>query len=353
MFNGNSKFMALVKTAEKISRTKPSDGLIHVSDQEPGYARKKWGKGFVYIDEENVKVNDTLELERIKNIKIPPNWNNVWICKSPNGYLQATGIDSKNRKQYLYHPDWQVYQQETKFKKIKEFAEALPTIREVTDKHTRKKKWPKEKVMALIVQILDETYIRIGNKIYQEEHGTFGLTTFRRKHVNFGTDEIIFSYKAKGNKYRKVQLKNRIFNRLVRQCSELPGYEVFRYLDSSGKTVPVTSQDVNGYIESISGNNFTSKTFRIWGGTVLAIKKFPEAREKKKKNKRLKFRTTLIRLVAKELGNTVAICEEYYIHPKVLKKTTEENFDPGKVPIKNHLPGMDKEELIALSILNQ
>jgi len=336
---------------EKIIHKDSSMGLVHVSDKEPGYTRKKWGKGFIYFDEENYRVNDTRELERIKNIKIPPNWNDVWICKLPNGYLQATGIDSKSRKQYLYHPDWKVYQQDTKFKKIKEFAESLPVIRETTEKHVRKNKWPKEKVLALIVQILDETYIRIGNKIYQEEHGTFGLTTLRRKHVQFGTDEIIFSYKAKGNKYRKVQLKNKIFNRLVRQCSELPGYEVFRYLDASGKTIPVTSQDVNKYIESISGNNFTSKTFRIWGGTVLAIKKFHEAKEKKKKNHRLKFRTTLIRLVAKELGNTVAISEEYYIHPKILENVTNEDFDPDNVSIEHHLTGMDKEELIALSIL--
>ncbi|MBR9999593.1 MAG: DNA topoisomerase IB [Cyclobacteriaceae bacterium] len=330
---------------------KEAIGLIHVSHDDPGFTRQKCGRGFIYFDEKKRRITNPGIIERIKEIGIPPMWKNVWICKSPSGYLQATGIDVKNRKQYLYHEDWTAYQQNFKFQKMVKFANALPAIRETVKSHLRKKGWPKEKVLALIVGILNESYIRIGNRQYLELHGTHGLTTLRRKNLEMNSHGIIFKYKAKSNKYRRVKIRNRSFIRLIKECSELQGYEVFRYLDPSGKTIPVNSTDVNEYLKDITGEDFTSKNFRTWGGTVLAVKKFPAAKEMVEKNKRLKISRAIVKEVAVELHNTIAVCEKYYIHPYVLETLTSGRFDPEKFPLEGTPQELGEAERITLSII--
>ena len=327
-------------------------GLIYSGDDVPGYYRRRRGKGFSYYDDEGNKVSDPELLNRIKGLVIPPMWGKVWICPSPDGHIQATGRDSKERKQYLYHSQWTDLQQEYKFDKLREFAYQLPLIREEVKSLLRKRGWPKEKVIALIIAILDETYVRIGNKQYYESNGTHGLTTLRRRNMEINGQSITFKYKAKSNKKREVKIQNRQLIRLIRQCSELRGYEVFRYLDESGNSVPIDSSDVNAFLRELTQEEFTSKNFRTWGGTILAIRKLPIVKEKIAENPKLKFSRAIVKEVAAELGNTISVCEKYYIHPKVLQTLTPE-FNPGNFSLKKLPESLSEEEKIALAIIEQ
>lgn len=326
-------------------------GLIHSSDEDPGYSRKKHGRGFMYFDEKGNKITDKNEIERIKNIGIPPVWEEVWICPDPRGYLQVTGLDTRHRKQYLYHELWTSLQQETKFEKLVEFAYALPGIRKKIHKDLNQEEWTRERVIALIIGILDETYVRIGNKQYLELNETHGLTTLRRKHLKIGTSEAILKYKGKHKKERTVRINNKRFIKLVKECSELPGYEIFRYKSKNGKMVTVSSSDVNEYLQEIAGDKFTSKNFRTWGGTVTAIKKYPVAKEKVKQNRRLKLRRAIVKEVANELNNTIAISERYYIHPEVLDALDSLYFSPGRYNVNEKPEELDLEEKVVLTII--
>ncbi|MFK7936533.1 MAG: DNA topoisomerase IB, partial [Saprospiraceae bacterium] len=248
--------------------------LVQVNDSVAGWTRCKEKERFIYLNENGGVLNRKEELERIKQLVIPPIWSDVWICKLPNGHLQSTGRDLRRRKQYIYHPDWTAYRQAMKFRKIRDFAYQLPKLRKTAAVHLKDKSWTKRKVLALIVQVLDNCHIRIGNKYYKEKNNTFGLTTLRRKHLEITDDNLIrFEYKAKSNKYRKVSMDSRKLAKLVQQCSELRGYEVFRYQEN-GKTYPIDSSDVNTYIQEIAGEQFSAKDFRTWAGTSLAVENY-------------------------------------------------------------------------------
>ena len=329
------------------------EGLIHVSDNTPGFTRKKHGKGFAYYDTTGRKITDQKINRRLNALAIPPAWENVWISPSTAGYLQATGVDSKNRKQYLYHPRWLEYQQASKFSKIKEFARVLPEIRETVSANLMKPGWPKDKVLSLIIGILDETYIRIGNNQYLDENGTKGLTTLRRKNLILEDDSVTFSYKGKSGKYRRLMIYNSLFRKLIRECSELRGYEVFRYEDKGRRTVPVHSGDVNDFLKEITGEEFTSKNFRTWGGTVLAVKNFPGARRKVRENPRLKLRRAVVKEVADALNNTVSVSEKYYIHPAVLEALDNPDFSGYDYNTASMPGGLSPEEKTALAIIEE
>ncbi len=326
-------------------------GLIHSSDEDAGYSRKKHGRGFMYFDERRNKISDKNEIERIKNIGIPPVWEEVWICPDPRGHLQATGMDSKQRKQYLYHEEWNAFQQNTKFERLVEFGFALPEIRNRISIDLKKEEWTRERVIALIIGILDETYIRIGNKQYFEDNETHGLTTLRRKHLKIGPKEAVLNYTGKHKKERTVRINNKNFIKLVKECSELPGYEIFRYKSKNGKMITITSSDVNEYLQDITGDKFSSKNFRTWGGTVTAIKKYPDAKEKVRNNPRLKLRRAIVKEVARELNNTIAVSEKYYIHPEVLDALDSLYFSPGRYKVDDKPEALDLEERVVLAII--
>jgi DNA topoisomerase I len=328
------------------------EGLIHVSHVEPGIIRLRRGKGFVYFNGNNEKITDSEVLERIKSLGIPPMWENVWICPLPNGYLQAVGMDAKKRKQYLYHPDWILYQQSYKFQKLREFALALPKIRQVVEQNLRKHSWPREKVLSLILGILDEKYLRVGNRRYYEQNESHGLTTLRRKHLKVEGKDIIFQYKGKSNKYHKVKLHNPRLNKLIKGCSELRGYELFKYIDDHGQIVPVDSRDVNEYLKEITGQDFTSKYFRTWGGTVLAVKSYPVALEKKNENPRITLEREIVKQVSIRLNNTIAVCKAYYIHPAVLKALNGD-FSLEKYPVDDQPEKFSLEERVVLAIIEK
>jgi DNA topoisomerase I len=290
----------------------------YIGEDCAGIKRLKRGKGFLYLDQDGERIDDKIILQRIQALGIPPNWRNVWICPFEDGHIQATGFDVKNRKQYIYHTEWRKLRSTAKFDKLKDFAKWLPAIRKKAYEDIRLSGWPRNKVLGLIILTLDEAHLRIGNTIYRDENDTFGLTTLRRRHLHFEKNKIIMEFKAKSGKYRKINIENNKLVKLIKACSELPGYEVFRYREN-GSTLPVTSSDVNHYLKEISLEDFSSKDFRTWGGTVLALEKFPEAKRMVEENKKLKLGTTLVKLVAAELGNTQAICRSYYIHPAILQ----------------------------------
>ena len=302
--------------------------LVFVSDQAPGFRRKRSGKGFSYFDSKGLKIQDPETIARIRQLVIPPQWNDVWICAKSNGHIQAIGRDAKGRKQYIYHADFVAFRQNSKFEKLADFARKLPEIRSVTDEHLRRRKWDKEKVLALAVRILDESGIRIGNRSYAKENGSIGLTTLRRKHLLLEDDEMIFSFTGKSGLKHRIRLEDPRLVRLVQKCSELPGYEVFTYLDESGKSCPVDSEDVNEYIRNIAGEEFSSKDFRTWNGTSLTVFHYPNAKKLIEEDPRKKLEKVLVCQVANDLGNTPAVCRNYYIHPKVLKAVVENAIPP-------------------------
>ena len=241
-------------------------GLVYVSsfDRE-GFKREKTNDGFKYLDLQGKPVRDKAILKRIDELVIPPIWEDVWICKNAKGHVQAIGYDLKGRKQYIYHPKWSEYRQQNKFSQLPLFAERLPIIRERVAADLRKRGWPKERVLALTVKMLDEYYLRIGNLNYKRSNETYGLTTLRRKHLNDNGKSLSLTYKAKSGKYRNVSVSNPTLAKLIRETSDLPGYEVFRYIDEDGKSQTIDSSDVNEYIKELSEGDFTAKVFRTWG----------------------------------------------------------------------------------------
>ncbi|UII24771.1 DNA topoisomerase IB [Fulvivirga maritima] len=293
-------------------------GIHYIADDCPGFTRKKRGRGFSYYDCDGKKISDKNIIKRIQSLVIPPMWQDVWICEDESGHLQVTGYDQKGRKQYIYHPKWTEYQQKNKFNRLKEFGFKLPDIRRQLERDIRKKGWPKQKILALIVMMLDEYYIRIGNKRYEQENKTYGLTTLRRKHINEKDGHLVISFKAKSGKEREIDIGSKKLIRLIKATSELPGYEIFRYLDDSKQSHRLDSHDVNEYLVEIAGEYFTAKDFRTWGGTMLALENYEESKKEVEENPRQKLETTIVKKVAAVLGNTVAVCREYYIHPKVM-----------------------------------
>lgn len=312
-------------------------GLVYVSDNSPGYSRKKWGNGFRYFDKKNKPIKSKKKLKRFDAMTIPPIWEEVWICPLENGHLQSTGRDLKNRKQYIYHELWSKYSNQVKFDFLLEFGEALPQIRKAVQKDLSAKKWNKRKVVALAVKLMDEGFLRIGNKQYQKSNQTFGLTTLRRKHLDLEGDKIKLKYKAKSGKTRKIKLKDKELKKLLAQCSELPGYEVFRYKTKNGYE-SIDLADVNEYLKKVSGKTISAKNFRTWGGTVLSMKLACQAQEICAENPRKKLEPTLIKLISKKLGNTKAVCRKYYVHPEILK------FSLGNCPLPDELQSDEEGE---------
>lgn len=333
---------------------KTTTTVIYGSEAHMGYFRRRIGKGFIYLDEDKKKIEDTAIIERIKSLKIPPMWTDVQISTRANTHLQATGKDQKGRKQYLYHPEWMAYRNQCKFRRMTEFGRALPIIRTQSLADMQLKGWPKEKVLGLVVQILNEAFIRIGNAYYKEQNETYGLTTLRRKHLKIEGSKISFQYKAKSGKYRNINIKNVRLRRLIKQCSELPGHEIFRYLDEDKKWCSIDSHDVNEYLKSISGEQFSSKDFRTWGGSVTAIEKFEEAKEHAIATNKKSIIPTLIKMVAQKLGNTVAICRDYYIHPAIIEAIESgdlSKYSNGMQKAPSKPSDLSSNERIALKII--
>ncbi|HWM91045.1 MAG TPA: DNA topoisomerase IB [Thermoanaerobaculia bacterium] len=301
-------------------------GLRYVSDDMPGIRRRKRGKGFTYLDAKGSTVRDARTLERIRKLAIPPAWIDIWICPTANGHLQATGRDARGRKQYRYHAEWRNVRDETKFGRMIAFGEALPKIRERAEKDLSLRSLPREKVVATVVRLLETTLIRVGNREYARQNGSFGLTTLRDGHVDIEGSKLRFEFRGKSGKDHSVEIQDRRVARIVKQCRDLPGQTLFQYLDENGERQKITSEDVNAWLKETTGEDFTAKDFRTWGGTVLALSALLEVGMCESEKEANKAVVATVKQVAEELGNRPAICRKYYIHPVVI-----DTFVAGKL----------------------
>ena len=321
-------------------------GLRYVSDHMPGIHRRRAGRAFSYRNAKGETVTEPATLARIRKLAIPPAWKDVWICASANGHLQATGIDAKGRKQYRYHPGWRALRDETKYNRMVAFGRALPTIRERVTSDLKREGLPREKMLATIVRLLETTLIRIGNPEYAKDNGSFGLTTLRNRHVMVDGGTIHFEFRAKSGKMRRLDLKDRTLARIVKRARDLPGYELFQYVDDDGESHSIGSDDVNDYLKDAAGADFTAKDFRTWAGTVLAalaLREF-EAFDSEAAAKRNIARA--IEQVAGRLGNTVSICRKCYVHPDVLDAYLDGTLAAG---LKEDIDATLTEKLTELS----
>jgi DNA topoisomerase I len=316
------KLKGLLQNTEKSAE---AINLVYVSDKDPGIERSGHGKNFIYT-KNGKKITDENVLERIRNLVIPPAWEHVWICSLSNGHLQATGFDVKKRKQYKYHPLWSEFRNQTKFYQLLEFGKKLPTVRETLAKDLSKPGLPLEKVLAASVMIMQEPNIRVGNDTYDMLYGSFGVTTFKDKHVKINGNSVKFCFKGKKGIYHEIDLKSAKLARIVKQCRDIPGKELFQYYNENGERRPIDSGMVNEYIKNISCDNFTAKDFRTWTGSAYAIEAFKElgcCEGETEKNKRI---IQALDIVAKRLGNTRVVCKKYYIHPLI-----EELYSNGQL----------------------
>jgi DNA topoisomerase I len=330
-------------------------GLRYVSDAAPGIQRRRVGRGFVYTAPDGARVTDPLVLRRIRALAIPPAWRDVWICPLAHGHLQAVGRDARGRKQYRYHGRWRSVRDESKYARLLAFGAALPTIRERVDRDLARPGLPREKVLATVVRLLETTFIRVGNEEYAKANGSFGLTTLRGHHVDVSGSTLRFEFRGKGGKRVSVDLTDRRLARIVKRCQELPGQELFQYVDADGARQTVDSADVNGYLREIAGEEFTAKDFRTWAGTVLAALALREIQAGDSTAQAKRNVVRAVESVSRQLGNTPAICRRSYVHPAVIDTYLDGTVigNHGTRPPTNGFRGLRPDEASVLLLLRK
>jgi len=304
--------------APNVVQSAKAAGLKYFSDTKPGIRRERVRDGFRYRSVEGRVIRDRNDLVRITRLAIPPAWEDVWICPLEDGHLQATGRDARGRKQYRYHVDWRTVRDESKYGRMIAFGRALPKIRRKVGRDLRVKGLPREKVLATVVRLLETTLIRVGNDEYARDNKSFGLTTMHNRHARVQGPKVTFSFRGKSGIKHVIDIENRKLARIVKQCRDLPGYELFGYVDESGNAVDVTSTDINNYLREITGEAFTAKDFRTWAGTVLAARALQEFEKFSTQKEAKQNMLNAIEAVARLLGNTPAICRKCYVHPVVM-----------------------------------
>jgi len=317
----------LLKKLEKIGRdpqiTAKAVGLRYVSDSTPGYTRKKSGKGWSYYDADGALVKDKALVSRFNKLVIPPAYTKVWISPQENGHLQFTGTDVAGRKQYRYHAHWNKIRNQSKYHRLQTFAAHLPAIREQVDQDLARRGLGHDKVVSLVVRLMELTSIRVGNESYKKLYGSFGLTTLLDKHVKIEGTKINFEFKGKKGVFHKIALQSKRLANLVKQCRDIPGKELFQYYNDEGERCTIGSGDINTYLKNITGEDFTAKDFRTWAGSVSALYAFKEAGEFANLSECRKKIISVLDEVAINLGNTRTVCKKYYVHPTVIKSYEE------------------------------
>jgi DNA topoisomerase-1 len=328
--------------------------LRYVADTTPGIRRVRSGRGFRYVHPDGTVLRDQDELRRIRSLAIPPAWTDVWISPFPNGHLQATGRDARGRKQYRYHPRWREVRDETKYGKMIAFAETLPRIRRQVARDLARPGLTREKVLATVVRLLELTCIRVGNEEYARVNRSFGLTTLRDRHVDVNGSRLEFRFRGKSGKEHAVDLVDRSLAAIVKRCQDIPGYELFQYIDEKGQRQTIDSADVNEYIRRICGQEFTAKDFRTWTGTVLAVTGLQVCAPAPTVAQSKRVLVSVIKDVAEQLGNTPAICRKCYIHPGVLESFTQGSLHRSLKKLSVPPPsanGLRSDEKIVLAFL--
>ncbi len=333
-------------------------GLRYTSDERPGIRRERAGDDFSYRGPDGKAIRDEQVLQRIRSLAIPPAYAEVWITTDPRGHLQATGRDARGRKQYRYHPRWREVRDGTKFDRMLAFGRALPRIREQTDRDLRRQGLPREKVLAAVVQLLEKTLIRVGSEEYARENDSYGLTTLRDQHVRVGDTKVQFAFRGKSGVKHQITLRDKRLARIVKRCRDLPGHELFQYLDDDGTGQSIDSSDVNEYLRAITDEDFTAKDFRTWAGTVLCSITLQEfdaclAESDAKKNV-----VAAIKQVAERLGNTPAVCRKSYIHPTILDGYLDGSMlrtlhDIAAEELAERAPGLEPAEERLLAFLQR
>jgi DNA topoisomerase I len=333
-------------------------GLRYVADTQPGIRRQRVGRHFRYVGPDGQTVRDPDTLRRIKSLAIPPAWTDVWICPRPNGHVQATGRDAKGRKQYRYHPRWRTVRDETKYGRMIAFGQALPHIRRRAEQDMALPGLPREKVLGTVVRLLETTLIRVGNEEYARQNHSFGLTTMRDRHVDVDGTILRFHFRGKAGKRHVVDIRDRRLARIVQRCRDIPGQELFQYVDDAGEHHSIESADVNAYLREISGQDFTAKDFRTWAGTVLAAWALNEFEAFDSQTQAKQNVVRAIENVAERLGNTPAICRRCYVHPAVIDSYLDGSLiealkDQIQDELTDALASLPPEEAAVLALLHR
>ena len=335
-------------------------GLNYVTDGVAGITRRRAGKGWTFLTPDGVRIGDPAERRRINSLVIPPAWTDVWICPDPKGHIQATARDARGRKQYRYHARYRDARDQSKFRHMLELSEVLPAIRERAERDLRAPEFSRRQILATVVQLLDKTLIRVGNDEYARENRSYGLTTLRMQHVQVNGSKLSFSFRGKSGVQHAFSVTDRRIARVVQRCQDLPGQELFQYLNGSGKRETVTSDDVNAYLREICGRDITAKDFRTWGGTMLAGVELREmgAGATQREAKRNVIRA--IDAVAERLGNTRSVCRKYYVHPALVHAYLQglvpgpsESVAPRQNRRRRPVPALRRDEVAILQFLHE
>jgi DNA topoisomerase-1 len=332
--------------------------LRYVNDHDPGIRRLRAGKGFRYVGPDGKAIRDRETVRRIRALAIPPAWTDVWVCPSPDGHIQATGKDARGRKQYRYHPRWREVRDEAKYGRTIAFGLALPALRRRLKRNLALPGLPRDKVLAAVVRLLETTLIRVGNEEYVRENRSYGLTTMRDRHVEIQGGTIHFEFRGKAGIRHAIDLEDRRLARIVQRCQDVPGQELFQYLDEKGDRHAIDSADVNEYLRRVTGQEFTAKDFRTWAGTVLAARALQEFQAFDSKAQAKRNVVAAIERVAKRLGNTKAICRKCYVHPAVIEAYMDGWLVEGlsrevEEELKDSLSDLPPEEAAVLAFLQE
>ena len=294
-------------------------GLRYVTDGVAGIRRQRAGRGWIFFAPSGARIKDPEVCQRIASLAIPPAWTDVWICSDPRGHIQATARDARGRKQYRYHARYREARDQSKFRRMLEFSEILPRIREQVERDMRARDLSRRQVLATVVRLLDKTLIRVGNDEYARENHSFGLTTLRDRHVRIQGDLLRFTFRGKSGVNHEISIEDRRLARIVQQCQDLPGQELFQYLDAAGKRQSISSDDVNAYLRELTGRDITAKDFRTWAGTMLAAKELSAIGPAGNRREATRNLNEAIDLVSHRLGNTRSVCRKFYVHPGVIQ----------------------------------
>ena len=347
--------MDLLAFAHDPVQTAKAAKLRYMTDTMPGISRQRAGDQFIYVDPQGNLIDDEDTLARIRSMALPPAWERVWISLRENGHLQATGIDTKNRKQYRYHANWNAIRSETKFFRMVAFGNALPQLRARLDNDLKRRELTQEKVIAIALSVMEQTLIRVGNAAYEKEYGSYGLTTLKDRHVKAEGDEARFSFKGKKGIYHDITLHDKRLAKLVKACRDIPGKELFQYYDQNGNRQSIDSGMVNTYLHETMGDEFSAKDFRTWAGTTNALRLLVDMAPCETEKDAKKNVNTVLDEVSHQLGNTRTVCRKHYVHPQILEAYECKDLNPyiaKKSRYRQTSPhGLDGVEKLLLAFL--
>ncbi|KAA8483569.1 DNA topoisomerase-1 [Arcticibacter tournemirensis] len=332
------------------------NNLVYVSDTSPGITRKAARDGFVFLNRRGEEISDERTLARIKRLVLPPAWQNVWIAEKANAHLQATGIDQAGRKQYRYHSSWSELRNENKFYRLLEFGRKLPEFRRNLQRDLRRRSLDQRKVLAIAVNFMQKTLIRVGNESYKQLYGSYGLSTLRDRHVKIEGSRMKLCFRGKKGVMHEMNLTDRNLSKLVKKCRDIPGQELFQYYTPDGERCPIDSGMINSYIKEITGCDFTAKDFRTWSGTMEALRSYSEYEFPESETKRKKITVAVLDSVSSKLGNTRSVCKKYYVFPALMEAYENGSLLPFLKKVKKNgllapETGLNADEKVLLSFL--